>query len=523
MGKSRRILAQETRWIAEPWECYQNLETSSPRVLLESARTGPGVGRYSILGSDPFLVFRYEKGKLCLTARGRQPKFFQTSDPITHLKDILQKYRLAPDPSLPPFAAGAIGYFAYECKNYMENGIKRKRSPESEVRSPENQNFKKKKIFQPFDSEHRILNSKTLRTASRFSVPEIYFLLFDRSVVWDHQRRCIHWCEWNGQALARPRLGLKEWQKKLLEKRNPSKGLEIKNFTPRMDLGFSMEEREFGAAVKRVKEYIRRGDIFQANLSHRISFKITESAKRLYARLRKVNPSSFFGILESGDFAIISGSPERLLRLEGRSLDTRPIAGTRARGSNSKQDRALSLDLFLSEKERAEHVMLVDLERNDLGRVSEVGSVRVDEFMSLENYSHVKHIVSNVSGTLREGLDAFDALRAIFPGGTITGAPKIRCMQIIDELETVSRGPYTGSLGYLSFSGDMDLNILIRSLVICNGTAWLNVGAGIVADSDPKKEYHETLHKAKAVLEAVFGQKSVRELYESRGIAARLS
>lgn len=450
---------------------------------MESARTGRATGRYSILAWDPFLVFRYEKGKVRLTSRGGRERIVRTDDPIGNLSKIFQKYRTVPDASLPPFAAGAIGYFAYECKDHLEERLRS-------------------------------------RFRGELSVPEVYFLFFDRSVVWDHDTRRIHWCERKSPG---PRAGQKDWREELLKKRKAPKSSGREAAVLPMDLAFSMDEKTFGAAVRRAKEYIRRGEIFQANLSHRISFKLPQGARQLYARLREVNPSSFFGILESGDFEIVSGSPERLLRLEGRSLDTRPIAGTRARGKDPAEDQALSLDLFLSEKERAEHVMLVDLERNDLGRVCEAGSVQVDEFMSLENYSHVKHITSNVRGTLREGLDAFDALKAFFPGGTITGAPKIRCMQIIDELETVPRGPYTGSLGYLSFTGDMDLNILIRSLVVRDGTAWLNVGAGIVADSDPKKEYHETLHKAKAVLEAVFGEKSVREFYERRGIAARVS
>jgi anthranilate/para-aminobenzoate synthase component I len=236
-----------------------------------------------------------------------------------------------------------------------------------------------------------------------------------------------------------------------------------------------------------------------------------------------VNPSPFFGLFEAGDFSIVSGSPERLLRLDGRTLQTRPIAGTRRRGRDPRQDRELSAELLLSEKERAEHVMLVDLERNDLGRVCEFGSVHVDELMALENYSHVKHIVSNVRGMLREDLDACDALAACFPGGTITGAPKVRCAQIIDELENVARGPYTGSLGYFSFTGDMDFNILIRSLVVKDGFASLHAGAGIVSDSDPTREYHETLHKAEGVLEAVFGAEKVREFLRGRGLAARVS
>jgi anthranilate/para-aminobenzoate synthase component I len=216
-----------------------------------------------------------------------------------------------------------------------------------------------------------------------------------------------------------------------------------------------------------------------------------------------VNPSPFSGLLRFGDMSLISCSPERLVRLQGRRADTRPIAGTRPRGCNSDDDRRLVRELLANEKERAEHVMLVDLERNDLGRICEIGSVQVNEFMAVEQYSHVSHIVSNVQGTLRPGATPFDLISATFPGGTITGVPKIRCMEIIEELEPVRRGPYTGSFGYIGWNGDLDLNIIIRTLVMTEKHGYLQVGAGIVADSDPGKEYQETLHKAQAFFSAV--------------------
>ncbi|NJN35943.1 MAG: anthranilate synthase component I family protein [Nitrospiraceae bacterium] len=221
-----------------------------------------------------------------------------------------------------------------------------------------------------------------------------------------------------------------------------------------------------------------------------------------YSRLRTLNPSPFSGLLRFDHTSLISSSPERLVRLNGRRADTRPIAGTRPRGENAAADLRLEGELRANEKECAEHIMLVDLERNDLGRVCDFGSVRVDELMTLERYSHVSHLVSHVGGTLRSNATGFDLLRALFPGGTITGVPKIRCMEIIEELEPVRRGPYTGSMGYLSWSGDLDFNILIRTLVRRNGTGYLQVGAGIVADSDPAREYEETIHKAQAFLSA---------------------
>ena len=283
-----------------------------------------------------------------------------------------------------------------------------------------------------------------------------------------------------------------------------------------------MQRSVFCQKVREAQRYIAQGDIYQANLSHSLSFGVRKNAEDIYEELRRINPSPFFGLLDAGRFQILSGSPERLIRLEGRRLDTRPIAGTRPRKKGTS-DEAVTLELVLNEKERAEHLMLLDLERNDLGRVAEYGSVTVDELMTVEDYSHVKHIVSNVRATLREGLDAVDVLKAFFPGGTITGAPKIRCMQIIDELEAAPRGPYTGSLGYISFTGNMDFNIIIRSLVLRRGRACLNVGAGIVADSDADREFDETLYKAEAVLRAVFGKNGARRFLGSCGTRSRMS
>ena len=255
--------------------------------------------------------------------------------------------------------------------------------------------------------------------------------------------------------------------------------------------------------IKKIKEYICAGDIFQANLSQRLKTTCDDTPVELYARLQKINPSPYSGLFIHPDFSLVSSSPERLIRLADGQVDTRPIAGTRPRGENAHDDERLSRELILSEKERAEHIMLVDLERNDLGRVCQYGSVHVNELMVLEKYSHVIHIVSNVRGQLQPGKDAFDLIKATFPGGTITGAPKIRCMEILAELENVARGPYTGSLGYISYTGDLDLNIIIRTIVMQDDYAYLQVGGGIVADSDPEAEFQETFYKAQAMLEAL--------------------
>ena len=266
----------------------------------------------------------------------------------------------------------------------------------------------------------------------------------------------------------------------------------------------SLSRDEYHRRVHRLQERIAAGDIYQANLSHRFMVDLGgRSPRSIYQRLRSINPSPFAALLELPDVTLVGCSPERLVRLTGTEVETRPIAGTRPRGENPEEDRRLAEDLLMNGKERAEHLMLVDLERNDLGRVCAYGSVRVDEFMVVERYSHVSHIVSNIRGTLAPGRETLDLVQAVFPGGTVTGVPKVRCMAIIDELEPVRRGPYTGSLGYVSPNGDLDLNIIIRTLVITDGRASLHVGAGIVADSDPAREYQETLFKAEALLKAL--------------------
>ncbi|MBI2167281.1 MAG: anthranilate synthase component I family protein [Candidatus Omnitrophica bacterium] len=255
--------------------------------------------------------------------------------------------------------------------------------------------------------------------------------------------------------------------------------------------------------VHRAKDYIRAGDIYQANLSQRFPFSFQGSPLRLYGALRRTNPSPFCSVLKMGDQFIASSSPELLVAKKGRQLVTRPIAGTRPSGRTGSETRRLTRELLRNEKERAEHLMLVDLERNDLGRVSEWRSVRVKDFMRVEKYARVQHLVSEITGCLRPDRDAFDVIRAMFPGGTITGCPKLRSMEIIDELEPVRRGVYTGSLGYIGFDGDLELNIVIRTLVLKGTQGTLQVGAGIVADSDPGREYEETLAKGEALCEAL--------------------
>lgn len=271
----------------------------------------------------------------------------------------------------------------------------------------------------------------------------------------------------------------------------------------------AMSREAFVDMALKAKEHIAAGDIYQANLSHRLEADFDGNGWGLFERLDKINPSPFAGFMDLDGLQLISCSPERLVKVEGRRIQTRPIAGTFPRGKTVSEDRELAHGLLLHPKERAEHIMLVDLERNDIGRVSRYGTVKVDEFMTVESYSHVHHIVSNVSGELEDGVDQTDVLKAIFPGGTITGCPKIRCMQIIDELEPVRRNIYTGSMGWIGYNGDMELNIIIRTVLSTGGKLYLHAGAGIVADSVPEREYDETLYKAGASMEALYGPYSL--------------
>ena len=356
-------------------------------------------------------------------------------------------------------------------------------------------------------------------TIDDLDVPDAHFFMIDRLIAFDHveKKSWIIVCPGARQTA----LGFSEVTKPVdvlvaeaesvledIEKKIISEETAVK----RRDyiagckgkISSETEKEKYMDMVRQAKEYIAAGDIFQANLSLRVSADIGNADPcDIYAILRKINPSPFAVCMDFGDYQIVSSSPERLVRVRGRVVDTRPIAGTRPRGKDVDEDDVMSAELLLNEKERAEHIMLIDLERNDLGKVAGYGTIKVDELMITEKYSHVIHIVSNVRGLLAEGKDCFSVIKAAFPGGTITGVPKVRCMEIIDELEPTRRGPYTGSIGYIGFNGNMDLNIVIRTFLIKEGRAYVQAGAGIVADSDPEREYYESLKKAEALIKTL--------------------
>jgi len=455
-------------------QIYQNMGNQTPACLLESIKGPDRVSRYSFMATQPFLVFEAKGHHIKLTEGHRCTP--TVGNPIKMLSKLMTRFYVSRPPGLPSFFGGAIGFFSYALVHLFED-LPRK--------AP--------------DDLH---------------LPDLLLAFFETVVVIDHVERALYlifcptpekfWQSDREQLYRHAQEILQEMDSKLLRPHficSP----DLLNEQPIVaSLEANLTQEEYIERVKRCQAYIAQGDIFQANLSLRFSAPLQACPPlRLYSILRKVNPSPFGAFLDLGKLHLISSSPERLVRVSGRYVETRPIAGTRPRGRDTTEDHRMTVDLLTNMKERAEHLMLVDLERNDLGKVCQYGSIKVDEFMVTEQYSHVMHIVSNIQGKLREDVTCLDVLQAVFPGGTITGVPKVRCMEIIDELEPVARGPYTGSIGYISFAGDMDLNIVIRSFLIMENTAYFQVGAGIVADSDPVREYQECLYKAEALTKSI--------------------
>jgi anthranilate/para-aminobenzoate synthase component I len=448
---------------------------SKDSFLFESAKGPANIGRYSFIGIEPYLSFRVKSGEVEIAFDGR--KTVSSRHPLRRLRELISAYRQQPVAGLPPFQGGAAGMFSYDFVQYLE----------------------------------RI----SLSSVDDLDVPDAHFFMFDRIVAFDHiEKKCwIIVCP----AVRRTVLGYSEINGGIMtcvrEAQDILEGIHERilretrarednvRLSGKIRISHDTGKQRYMEMVRKAKEYISAGDIFQANLSLRVSAEIGDrSAWHIYRTLMEINPSPFAAFFDFGEYQIASSSPERLVRVRGRTVDTRPIAGTRPRGRDLGEDDTMRSELLLNEKERAEHIMLIDLERNDLGRVCDYGTVKVDELMVTEDYSHVIHIVSNVHGLIAEGRDCFSVIKAAFPGGTITGVPKVRCMEIIDELESVRRGPYTGSVGYIGFTGNMDLNIIIRTFLIKEGRAYIQAGAGIVADSDPEREYHESLKKAEALI-----------------------
>lgn len=428
----------------------------SHHVLLESGRGG----RYSIAAFQPDKIIFGKNNQL--TIQDHHGTKILNGNPLSLFKEWMGQYHVEKLEDVPDFQGGAIGYISYDYARYIE-------------KLP------------------ALANDDLL-------LPELYFFIFKEWFVFDHQKQVL-WLLFLYEKDEAIEERVSVWETCWMEEHSqltPIKAHPIK----KDDLEVSMNEQQFIDAVKKVQQYIAQGDVFQVNLSVRQSKPIQVEAIAVYEQLRVLNPSPYMAYFHTPDFQLVSGSPELLVKKNGMEVSTRPIAGTRSRGKDEAEDLKLANELIENEKERAEHVMLVDLERNDLGRVCTYGTVEVNEFMVIEKYSHVMHIVSNVRGELAENKTSYDIINATFPGGTITGAPKVRTMEIIEELEPVQRGIYTGSLGWIDFSGDLELNIVIRTMLIKEGKAHVQAGAGIVIDSNPKHEYKESLKKAAALWKA---------------------
>ncbi len=443
-----------------PYELLCCLEEKPFPVLLESAAESGGLGRYSIVAADPHLCFESIGKEYRLS--NRKSTEAHSGDPLEALQKLLKRY--ASDFRGPlPFYGGAIGTFSYDLKNILEQV--------------------------PQKAERDV------------AFPDIWLGFYNWAFVFDHIEGTLFMVvsEWKEEPD-------EVYKETLLQIRGKLEHVKQRTLPERKtppEFSTNMTREHYIETIDRIREYIRSGDIYQANYTQRFHTTMESDALSLYGKMRSVNPAPFAAYIHMGEFQVVSASPERFIRLVDKTIETRPIKGTRPRGATPEEDEANRNELIESEKDRAELLMIVDLERNDLGRIAETGTVEVSELFKLETYATVFHLVATVKARLKAGLDITDCLRAAFPGGSITGAPKIRAMEIIDELEPTARNLYTGSIGYIGYNGDADLNIVIRTVVCKDKDAWFQVGGGIVWDSDPEMEYVECMDKAKGQIAAL--------------------
>jgi len=439
-----------------PVSAFLKVNRGGYSFLLESVEGGQRLARYSFIGTDPYRV---------LTTRGEDK-----TDPLPLIAEEMNKYQIVPLDDLPRFCGGAVGYLAYETVTRFE-----------ELPSPEN---------------------------DPLSLPESLFMFVDSMLVFDHvthKIKVLSHARLDGDIEAAYQEAVDKIENLVERLSRPLQPGQRLDTHPMNSYGLSsnFSREKFEASVLKIKQYITEGEAIQVVLSQRLAQPTDAAPFEIYRALRTINPSPYMFFFDFGDFHIIGASPEILVRVEDGMVMTRPLAGTRPRGKSPAEDMMLEQELRNDEKEQAEHIMLVDLGRNDIGRVSEPGTVEVSDLMDVERYSHVMHLVTHVQGKLSYDLTAFDALRACFPAGTVSGAPKIRAMEIIAELEPEKRGPYAGAVGYFSFSGNMDMAIAIRTMVVNKGIAYVQAGGGIVYDSVPEREYEETMNKARALLKAI--------------------
>jgi anthranilate synthase component I len=461
----REILAD----LDTPVGAFKKIDDGRYGFLLESIEGGEKWGRYTFLGSSPAVVIR-GKGKSVEIVEEGQVKRVEVDDPLDYIRDYMARYQPVQVAGIPRFFGGAVGYLGYDSVRNFE------RLPDKNPRS-----------IDAYDA---------------------YFIITDTILIFDSLSQKIKVVS-NAhlEGGVSPEVAYAEAVAKIeaiiARLKTPLPAATKSPATAHVELSSNVQREVFESWVTRAKEYVREGDIIQVVLSQRFSGDLTVDPFDIYRALRTLNPSPYMFFLRMDETLVVGASPEVMVRKEGDRVELRPIAGTRPRGKTPALDEELVQELLADPKERAEHVMLVDLGRNDLGRVCRIGSVKVSELMVVERYSHVMHIVSNVQGELASGQDAFDVVRATFPAGTLSGAPKVRAMEIIEELEGARREVYGGAVGYFSFSGNMDMAIAIRTLVVKDGKVHLQAGAGIVADSDPAAEYMETVNKAKAVVKAI--------------------
>lgn len=453
-----------------PLSVYLKLKKGVYGFLLESVERGQSLGRYSFISPEPYLLFTAKNNRVTITEDNKAVEF-STEDPLRDLEKIFKRYNPVKVPGLQGFTGGAVGYLAYDMVRYFE------KLPERD---------KDKIIF-----------------------PDCMFMFTDTLVIFDHVRQVMQIVV-NSKVSDNPANDYEQAKNKIENLKNklnqPLCDFPVKTDTKRykrLNYQYNVTPAEFHKMVNTAKEYIAKGDIFQVVLSQRITVQLEKEPLEIYRILRSLNPSPYMFYLHLNDLYFVGSSPELLVKVENNRAEVRPIAGTRPRGCDDQQEKELEKELINDEKERAEHLMLVDLGRNDLGRTAKYGSVKMDSFMQVEKYSHVMHLVSKVTGEVQPEHNCFDVLRSCFPAGTVSGAPKIRAIEIIDELEPDLRGPYAGAVGYINYNGDMDTCITIRTLIIKDRVGFIQAGAGIVADSDPLKEYDETLNKGKALLRAV--------------------
>ena len=461
-----------------PLSAYLQLDGAGPSYLLESVEQGERLGRFSFLGSNPSMILESNGRRMKLKTPRESRTWITLSDPISEMERLMSGYKSVPVPGLPRFCGGFVGYAGYNLVRFLEPVGSQKQDP--------------------------------------LHLPDSVWLFSDTLVIFDHIEHVMKVVAnafipsgFRGGQRRRARMAylhatgqIETMAKKLrrgLPAPPPRRGRPMKMAAIRSN----MSRSAFTAAVSRAKRAIGRGEIIQVVLSQRFRVPVVSHPFEIYRALRSVNPSPYMFYLNLGGFALVGSSPEILVRCEEGNVEVRPIAGTRPRGKSPAMDRQIEEGLKKDPKERAEHLMLADLGRNDIGRVCEYGSVQVSDLMTVERYSHVMHLVSSVTGKLKKGLNAFDLLRAAFPAGTVTGAPKVRAMQIINELEPDSRGPYAGAVGYLSFNGNLDTCITIRTVLVKGKEAFVQAGAGIVAGSRPEREYQETKNKAAGMLRAI--------------------